>query len=132
MYTRTAKALGLGNFGRLVELRLLELRPRLRGTRGILKDCSYAGVDLEYDLCKNHDMYIKIYIHIDIHKSIYIIYIYICMYTYILVLTGNPGGSKYQLSKDSGSKTIPFMFFGAKELKYWVLGPSGSRSRSRI
>ena len=34
-------------------------------------------------------------------------------------------GSKYPIFKDSGPNAIKSMVFGTRDLKYWVLGPSG-------
>ena len=42
-----------------------------------------------------------------------------------------PRGSKYPIFKDSGPKTaIKGMVFGTRNLKCWVLGPSGLRIRN--
>ena len=36
----------------------------------------------------------------------------------------HPRGSKYPIFKVSGPKHIPLLAFGARNLPYWVLGPS--------
>ena len=38
---------------------------------------------------------------------------------------GSPEGPSTQYLRFLVPKTIPLMVFGARELKYWVLGPSG-------
>ena len=40
-----------------------------------------------------------------------------------------PRGSRYRIFEVSGSKNHTLMVFGTRDLKYWVLGPSGIGTR---